>query len=483
MSEPGKVVTFYSYKGGTGRTMALANTGVALARKGGGPVLMIDWDLEAPGLPEFFPEIDARRSNEAETGVLELFEEAWDRTKHGSQSDRQSCRALWRDLSPERCVVETAEPTLHMMRAGVVGDGYGTRVNAFPWRELFERSPEVFEGFAEEMASRYRYVLIDSRTGLADTSGICTTLIPDHLVVVFTPNRQSLTGVIDLVRKATLYRGRSPDLRPLLVFPLASRVEMSEEELRREWRYGNKSVSGYQPLFEGLFEEVYDLRRCELERYFDEVQVQHATRYAYGERVAVRDEHSDRLSLARSYERFARALIEGDPPWAFEANAAPRQLDADDDSLLDRVVPLRKAHQARARNARTFDIYALALEGVTLLLGIGFAISTLAEERALSYRLSWFFPLIITLGFIELARKRLAFRQRSVIHARAANSLERERMLYTASAGPYRSREAPSALLAERIDEIEADAEIALLEPRDLPRLLKPGRDDERSSR
>ena len=51
---PGQVITFYAYKGGTGRTMALANAAVLLARKSRQDVLMIDWDLEAPGLHRFF---------------------------------------------------------------------------------------------------------------------------------------------------------------------------------------------------------------------------------------------------------------------------------------------------------------------------------------------------------------------------------------------------------------------------------------------
>src|SRR5688500_1566192 len=49
----GSIVTFYSYKGGVGRSMALANTGVILAQWGY-RVLMIDFDLEAPGLEKFF---------------------------------------------------------------------------------------------------------------------------------------------------------------------------------------------------------------------------------------------------------------------------------------------------------------------------------------------------------------------------------------------------------------------------------------------
>ena len=40
--------TFYSWKGGVGRTMALANIAVQLARKGN-RVLMVNWDLRAPG--------------------------------------------------------------------------------------------------------------------------------------------------------------------------------------------------------------------------------------------------------------------------------------------------------------------------------------------------------------------------------------------------------------------------------------------------
>jgi hypothetical protein len=58
----GLIITFYSWKGGVGRTMALANTGVQLARKGN-RVLMVDWDLEAPGLLNYFEGRVARQTN------------------------------------------------------------------------------------------------------------------------------------------------------------------------------------------------------------------------------------------------------------------------------------------------------------------------------------------------------------------------------------------------------------------------------------
>src|ERR1700726_3263021 len=70
----GKIVTFYSYKGGTGRSMALANVAWLLAANGHS-VLAIDWDLEAPGLHRYLapflrdPELTQTR------GVVDLL---WD---------------------------------------------------------------------------------------------------------------------------------------------------------------------------------------------------------------------------------------------------------------------------------------------------------------------------------------------------------------------------------------------------------------------
>src|SRR5215472_16132980 len=47
------IVTFYSYKGGVGRSMALANIAILLAQRGL-KVLVVDFDLEAPGLERYF---------------------------------------------------------------------------------------------------------------------------------------------------------------------------------------------------------------------------------------------------------------------------------------------------------------------------------------------------------------------------------------------------------------------------------------------
>ena len=77
----GKVVTFYSFKGGTGRTMALANIAWILASNGK-KVLVVDWDLDSPGLHRYFhPFLDPAKVA-ATPGIIELITDyAWEVTQ------------------------------------------------------------------------------------------------------------------------------------------------------------------------------------------------------------------------------------------------------------------------------------------------------------------------------------------------------------------------------------------------------------------
>ena len=79
-------------------------------------------------------------------------------------------------------------------------------------------------------------------------------ILPEKLVAVFTPNRQSLSGVLDLAARAIEYRRTSADLRPMAVFPLPSRIEDAEHELKRRWR------ANYQREFEETFLRIYQGR-------------------------------------------------------------------------------------------------------------------------------------------------------------------------------------------------------------------------------
>src|SRR5579884_1587371 len=353
----GRLITFYSYKGGTGRTMALANVACLLAQRPAKkkPVLVIDWDLEAPGLHRYIKPIESgastgvfsRQTNTSATheGLIELWSEIEKRiaglkpdissTKAGDIISEDLAADVMRSIDFEKYICASDVAGVSILTAGRIDVNYPSRVSKFPWEALYRRCPFLFRMFAESITEDYEYVLVDSRTGITDTSGICTMLLPEKLVVVFTPNRQSLTGIVDLVQNATKYRRRSDDLRTLLIFPLPSRIEASEPILKDYWRFGNsdKQIEGYQPAFETILKDAYDLPACDLGHYFDEIQIQHIPRYAYGEEIAVKVERgSDRLSLQRSYEAVTRWLCSTKGPW--EAIDSVQEIVQEKEKLL-----------------------------------------------------------------------------------------------------------------------------------------------------
>src|SRR6185369_5293034 len=69
---PGRILTFYSYKGGTGRSMHLANVAWILASNGK-RVLIVDWDLEAPGLHRYFHPFLLDKELTATDGLIDFF--------------------------------------------------------------------------------------------------------------------------------------------------------------------------------------------------------------------------------------------------------------------------------------------------------------------------------------------------------------------------------------------------------------------------
>lgn len=319
----GQVITFYSYKGGTGRTMALANTACLLARSlpPGEAVLAIDWDLEAPGLHRFFVHEQGTTadSKAGQRGVIDLVLELRALLDNDAsfRKDSDAVADLVASVDFSRFIVPTQVPNVSLMTAGVFDDHYENRVVSFNWSSFYETAPAALPALVEFLGTRYSYVLIDSRTGLSDLTGVCTMMLPEKLVTVFTPSRQSLDGLVGVIRRALSYRRQAPDLRPLGVFPLPSRIELAEPDLKESWRLGGaEDLVGYQPMFESLFRELYEIPECTLQNYFDEVQIQHVPRYAYGEQIAVLiEKEADRLSLTRSYEAFVSRLELMTVPW------------------------------------------------------------------------------------------------------------------------------------------------------------------------
>lgn len=197
-----QVTTFYSYKGGSGRSMALSNVAWALATNGE-KVLAIDWDLEAPGLNRYFHPFLRDPEQSLTHGLIDRI---WDYVQSlaGEEGSRRSrfdlanCDDL---VQPLDLPVNNAG-CLHFIGAGVQDKHYSEKVNGLDWTSFYRRfDGEAFINKLIEWArDRYTHVLIDSRTGVADTAGICTTQLPDALVLCFVYNRQSIEGTVSIAR-------------------------------------------------------------------------------------------------------------------------------------------------------------------------------------------------------------------------------------------------------------------------------------------
>lgn len=374
---PGTIITFYSYKGGTGRSMAVANAACWLGRKvstSSRKALVMDWDLEAPGLHRFFaPQVD-RPENVARPGIINYFDALHKKLKqneglYAELVSEWGWKVLDRELPLDDYIIPNVLPGVDFIKAGEFNAAYTELVSAFNWVEFYSQFGDVIETFRLLIVSKYTYCLIDSRTGFTDISGICTMLMPEKLITVFTPNHQSLSGVIDLLARAAAYRRASNDFRPLSVFPLPSRIENAELGLKKDWR------ARYQAEFEGAFRHIYQLEKCELSDYFDEVQLPHIAYYAYGESIAMHEERSDALSLSRAYENFFQRLIELDFPWDKRVAAVDIQEEAQPEVTL---VPnpgglaheIKRLWQGSSRPVAVFATLTLAAVVAFLLYGL-----------------------------------------------------------------------------------------------------------------
>jgi cellulose biosynthesis protein BcsQ len=282
----GTVLTFYSYKGGVGRTLALANAG-ALLSSWGYRVLCIDWDLEAPGLHLYFERwIEGDRS----PGLVELAADP---------------SADWRSHVTTVRFPEAPEP-LDLIPAGRFDETYVKRMQTLNWEELYrdEALGERLEKLRSEWKEEYDFILIDSRTGVTDIGGICTIQMPDQLVLLFTANHQSLEGVLEVAKRAAEQRNRLPfDRAGVPAIPVPTRFDGRVQfELAKEW------LDVFASRLEPLYREWAD-RDVEPRKILDLVRIPYIAFWSFGEKMPVLDEGTrDPESLGFALETLTALL-------------------------------------------------------------------------------------------------------------------------------------------------------------------------------
>jgi MinD-like ATPase involved in chromosome partitioning or flagellar assembly len=291
----GIVYTFYSFKGGVGRTMALANVAALLA-KWGFSVLAVDWDLEAPGLEQFFSKLnpDIRKLRAETPGIVDLI-----------RAGTNGARLKWQD-----CLIKVpisgGNGSLSVLSAGRSDENYSAGLQSLNFPELFDKEDlgSYIEALREDWISQFDFVLIDSRTGVTDIGGICTVHLADVLVLLFTANDSSSDGALEIVERARKAQQHLPlDRQRLLAVPVPARDE-SRTEYERATQWKNRFAEQFGELYRDWLPSGKTPHDA-----IELLRIPYVPYWSFGEQLpAVEEGTSDPASLGHAYQILARIL-------------------------------------------------------------------------------------------------------------------------------------------------------------------------------
>ncbi len=327
-----ETVTFYSYKGGSGRTLLLANAARYLALSGK-KVVAVDLDFEAPGLHY---KLHIGRAGERTAEVV---------PERGVVDYLLATHANEGPVNPTDFLTEVPLPPdstgrLYLMPAG-------SSPSAEYWRALTNLSRHALLGDSDgetplagllELKARVEdeleanVLLIDARTGITELGGIATTILPDKVVCLLLDNQESLTGARTVIRSFA-HAARLHDQRPIEVVPVLSRVSEPTPALKKrvleflnEDRESEEAASGFEQLF--FLRDDRDL--ADEEHLFFEGYEPPPEREGPGIRgLRVSPPPDLSQGLGRDYAELIGALFSSDSaaePAAFRRQEATRQM-------------------------------------------------------------------------------------------------------------------------------------------------------------
>ncbi|MFF4172021.1 P-loop ATPase, Sll1717 family [Streptomyces sp. NPDC001744] len=248
------VSTFYSLRGGVGRSTSLAHAARIIAGQGL-TVLCIDMDLEAPGLASLF---DVEESVTENMGVVPLLAAAEMSGEIGALDEH---------------VIRVAEDvSLFLLPAGRPGAEYArllSHLDPSAWYGEDEINPlRLLVEAVSDLAERPDVVLIDSRTGISPLAAPLLFDVSDINVVAFYPHPQAKAGTRALTRALLAAKSRrsteenpcTPEVR-FIASPVPATPEVRElySERAQDWITEWLSVarnSAGGPAFEALEEVV-----------------------------------------------------------------------------------------------------------------------------------------------------------------------------------------------------------------------------------
>lgn len=200
-----KTITFYSYKGGTGRSLALANAARYLARLGF-KVVALDFDLEAPGLHYKFSANPDGTPLAVKAGVVDYLS--------AFIFDGQTSLPL-KEFTLDVSVPGTDKPVKLIPAGRVPSSDYWSKLSRINWHELFyskgAKGVQVFLELKNRILDELEpdFLLVDSRTGITEMGGVATTLFADRVICLVLPSIENLEGARAVLRSLKRARRES----------------------------------------------------------------------------------------------------------------------------------------------------------------------------------------------------------------------------------------------------------------------------------
>ncbi len=175
------ILSFYSFKGGVGRTTALLSLAIQVAREGK-RVVVVDLDLEAPGLLSALPPPEGQ---EVQGGVVDfLLEEALVSDPKQSMDVGEYCY----QIDDPRVLKDG--PPLTVVPAGRLDGSYLGKLSRIDYQHLYRPGAQRRQAPLLTLLKRLRdelraeYLLLDNRAGFHDLGGLALAGV-GHLDVLF----------------------------------------------------------------------------------------------------------------------------------------------------------------------------------------------------------------------------------------------------------------------------------------------------------
>ncbi|MFG1807367.1 MinD/ParA family protein [Streptomyces sp. NPDC049040] len=294
---PGRIIAFYGYLRGVGRSLALVNLASLLAANGL-RVLMVDWDLEAPGLHRFFHPFLETAELRTAPGVIDMITDHQSRTVVGAPPVRVTVAPY---AVPLRWPLAARGGGLDLLHAGAQDGDYIDRVAALDWDAFFrwQNGGAFLRELRADMAERYDYVLIDTGPGMGPSAFVCALQMPDDLIFCLGLHPPSIVAGGAIARRVA----EGPLGHRIRILPVLTRVDSGEKELVDEMR------SLAQRAFEGLPPGMTHEERV---HYWGCAELPESPFYSYQEMPALFAEQAGvSHSMLSAVERIADLLTDG----------------------------------------------------------------------------------------------------------------------------------------------------------------------------